>query len=127
MTGKMWTNRGFGQEAGNVHNPTTRQSRRPHIVYKDFTVYRARLDRLSGFMEVDEEPRGAKKHLLHATEQSLYAGIDAISGDGTRVGDISAGVEAVLKKATRIPPWPWPRPVSRWMWFPTPISPRRSQ
>ena len=48
---------------------------------------------------VDEEPRGAKKHLLHATEQSLYAGIDAISGDGTRVGDISAGVEVVLKKA----------------------------
>ena len=50
-------------------------------------------------MVIDEEPRGAKKHLLHATEQSLYAGIDAISGDGTRVGDISAGVEAVLKKA----------------------------
>lgn len=50
-------------------------------------------------MVVDEEPRGAKKHLLHATEQSLYAGIDAISGDGTRVGDISAAVEAVLKKA----------------------------
>ena len=50
-------------------------------------------------MVVDEEPRGAKKHLLHTTEQSLYAGIDAISGEGTRVGDISAGVEAVLKKA----------------------------
>ncbi len=50
-------------------------------------------------MVVDEQPRGAKKHLLHATEQSLYAGIDAISGDGTRVGDISAAVEAVLKKA----------------------------
>ena len=44
-------------------------------------------------MVVDEEPKGAKKHLLHATEQSLYAGIDAITGDGTRVGDISAGVE----------------------------------
>ena len=50
-------------------------------------------------MVVDEEPKGAKKHLLHATEQSLYAGIDAITGDGTRVGDISAGVEVVLKKA----------------------------
>lgn len=50
-------------------------------------------------MVVDEKPSGAKKHLLKATEQSLYAGIDAISGDGTRVGDISAAIEAVLKKA----------------------------
>ena len=50
-------------------------------------------------MVVDETPKGVKKHLLHATEQSLYAGIDAISGDGTRVGDISAAVEAVLDKA----------------------------
>ena len=50
-------------------------------------------------MVVDEEPKGAKKHLLLATEQRLYAGLDAITGDGTRVGDISAGVEAVLKKA----------------------------
>ena len=57
----------------------------------------------AGMSELDAndfvEPKGAKKHLLHATEQSLYAGIDAITGDGTRVGDISAGVEAVLKKA----------------------------
>lgn len=50
-------------------------------------------------MVVGEKPTGAKKHLLRATEQSLYAGIDAISGDGTRVGDISAAIEAVLKKA----------------------------
>ena len=50
-------------------------------------------------MVVDETPKGVKKHLLHATEQSLYAGIAAISGDGTRVGDISAAVEAVLDKA----------------------------
>ena len=41
MTGKMWTNRGFGQEAGNVHNPTTRQSRRPHIVsHREDPVYK---------------------------------------------------------------------------------------
>ena len=50
-------------------------------------------------MVVDEQPTGAVKHLLTATEQSLYSGIDAISGDGTRVGDISAAVEVVLKKA----------------------------
>lgn len=49
-------------------------------------------------MVVDETPTGAKKHLLHTTEQSLYSGIAAISGAGTRVGDISSAVEAVLEK-----------------------------
>lgn len=50
-------------------------------------------------MVVGEKPAGAKKHLLQATEQSLYAGINAIRGAGTRVGDISAAIEAVLTKA----------------------------
>ena len=44
---------------------------------------------------VDEKPAGVKKHLLSATERSLYAGIDAIKGP-VRVGDIGAAVEAVL-------------------------------
>ena len=47
-------------------------------------------------MVVGEEPKGAVKHLLNATERSLYAGIDAIKGEGTRIGDISAAVEKVL-------------------------------
>jgi methionyl aminopeptidase len=47
-------------------------------------------------MVVGEEPSGATKHLLSVTERSLYAGIDAIKG-ATRVGDISAAVEKVLK------------------------------
>lgn len=50
-------------------------------------------------MVIGEEPSGAKKHLLNATERSLYAGIDAIRGAGTRTGDIGAAVEAVLKEA----------------------------
>ncbi len=50
-------------------------------------------------MIVDEQPTGATKHLLQATERSLYAGIDAIRGEGTRVGDISAAVENVLSSA----------------------------
>lgn len=49
-------------------------------------------------MIVDEEPRGAKKMLLNATERSLYAGIDAIHG-AVKTGDIGAAVEAVLNKA----------------------------
>lgn len=47
---------------------------------------------------VGGEPNGAQKHLLNATERSLYAGIDAIKGP-VRVGDIGAAVEKVLKEA----------------------------
>lgn len=50
----------------------------------------------SGFaMVVDETPSGDVKRLIDYTERALYAGIDAIKG-ATRVGDISAAVEAVL-------------------------------
>lgn len=49
-------------------------------------------------MVVGEEPTGVKKHLLNATERSLYAGIDAIKGP-VRVGDIGAAVEKVLRDA----------------------------
>lgn len=49
-------------------------------------------------MVVDDEPRGAVKMLLKATEQSLYAGIDAIHGP-VKTGDIAAAVEKVLAQA----------------------------
>jgi len=48
---------------------------------------------------IGEAPKGAMNHLLKSTERSLYAGIDAIKGDGTRIGDISAAVEKVLADA----------------------------
>jgi len=47
---------------------------------------------------VDEKPSGVKKHLISATERSLYAGIDAIKGP-VYTGDISAAVEKVLNDA----------------------------
>lgn len=47
---------------------------------------------------VGNKPNGVTKHLVRATEQSLYAGIDAIKGP-VRIGDISAAVEKVLKDA----------------------------
>lgn len=47
-------------------------------------------------MVIGQEPKGAVKHLLQTTERSLYAGIDAIKGGGTRTGDIGAAVETVL-------------------------------
>lgn len=49
-------------------------------------------------MVVDAEPTGAIKHLLTATERSLYAGIDAIKGP-VHTGDIGYAVEQVLNKA----------------------------
>jgi methionyl aminopeptidase len=48
---------------------------------------------------IGQQPTGAVRHLLKQTERSLYAGIDAIKGDGTRIGDISSAVEAVLDGA----------------------------
>lgn len=48
---------------------------------------------------IGEQPSGAVKHLLNATERSLYAGIDAIKGEGTRTGDIGAAIEKVLAGA----------------------------
>jgi methionyl aminopeptidase len=50
-------------------------------------------------MVVGEKPTGAIKHLVTHTERSLYAGIDAISGEGTWTGDIGAAVEKVLSDA----------------------------
>lgn len=48
---------------------------------------------------IGEAPSGAVKHLIKNTERSLYAGIDAIKGEGTHIGDISAAVENVLAGA----------------------------
>ncbi len=47
-------------------------------------------------MVIDDEPKGAIKHLLATTERSLYAGIDAIKGS-VYTGDIAAAIEKVLK------------------------------
>ncbi len=84
-----------------VHSPPTDYVfEKGDVVSFDLVIsYRGMKTDSAFTMVVDEKPAGAKKHLLSATEQSLYAGIDAISGDGTRIGDISAAVEAVLKKA----------------------------
>ncbi|HSW92492.1 MAG TPA: type I methionyl aminopeptidase [Patescibacteria group bacterium] len=49
-------------------------------------------------MVVGEDAKGAIKHLINATERSLYAGIDAIKGP-VYTGDIGAAVEQVLDKA----------------------------
>lgn len=50
-------------------------------------------------MVIGQQPGGAVKHLINATQRSLYAGIDAIKGQGTYTGDIAAAVEKVLSDA----------------------------
>lgn len=52
----------------------------------------------SAFTTVVGKPNGVQKHLINATERSLYAGIDAIKGP-VRTGDIGAAVEKVLNEA----------------------------
>ena len=48
---------------------------------------------------IGDEPTTAVRHLIKNTERSLHAGIDAIRGEGTHVGDISAAIEKVLSGA----------------------------
>lgn len=83
-----------------VHSPPTEYVfKKGDVVSFDLVITYGGMKTDSAFtMVVDEAPKGAVKHLLSTTEQSLYAGIDAISGAGTHVGDISAAVEAVLSK-----------------------------
>ena len=48
---------------------------------------------------VGQKPPADIYRLLDSSQKALYAGIDAIKGDGTRVGDVSSAVQAVLDKA----------------------------
>ena len=84
-----------------VHSPPTDYIfKKGDVVGFDLVIsYRGMKTDSAFTMVIDEVPAGAKKHLLSATEQSLYAGISAITGTGTKTGDISAAIEAVLTKA----------------------------
>lgn len=84
-----------------VHGvPKDEPLERGDVVGFDLVVTYKNMKTDSAFtMVVGEEPKGAVKHLMNATERSLYAGIDAIKGEGTRIGDISAAVEKVLAGA----------------------------
>ncbi|OYW83838.1 type I methionyl aminopeptidase [Candidatus Saccharibacteria bacterium 32-49-10] len=83
-----------------VHSlPTEYVFQKGDVVSFDLVIAYKGMKTDSAFtMVIDEEPRGAVKHLLKTTEQSLYSGIDAISGVSTRVGAISSAIEQVLTK-----------------------------
>lgn len=83
-----------------VHSPPTNYVfQKGDVVSFDMVIgYRGMKTDSAFTMVIGEKPSGAIKHLLNTTEQSLYAGVDAISGAGTHVGDISAAIEKVLGK-----------------------------
>ena len=82
-----------------VHGiPTDRPFEKGDIVGFDLVITYKGMKTDSAFtMVIGEEPSGAIKHLLNTTERSLYAGIDAIKGNGTYVGHIGAAIEKVLE------------------------------
>ncbi len=84
-----------------VHGvPTDRPFQTGDVVGFDLVIAYNGMKTDSAFtIVIGEAPSGAVKHLIRQTERSLYAGIDAIKGDGTHIGDISAAVEAVLTDA----------------------------
>lgn len=83
-----------------VHGiPTDYALRLGDVVSFDLVItYRSMKTDAAFTIVVGEAPSGAVKHLLSATERSLYAGIDAIKGP-VFTGDIAAAVEGVLTKA----------------------------
>ena len=83
-----------------VHSiPTDYVLQEGDVVSFDLVITYKNMKTDSAFtMVVGGKPNGAQKHLIQATEQSLFAGIDAIKGP-VRIGDISAAVEKVLRDA----------------------------
>jgi methionyl aminopeptidase len=84
---------------GIVHGmPTKIQFKDGDVVKLDLTVGYKSLIVDSAITVIIGEGTADAKRLRDGTRQALMAGIDAIKGEGTRVGDISAAVQAVLDK-----------------------------
>jgi len=83
-----------------VHSiPTNYVLQDGDVVSFDLVITYKKMKTDSAFtMVVGGNPNGVVKHLIKATERSLYAGVDAIKGP-VRTGDISAAVEKVLSDA----------------------------
>jgi len=82
-----------------VHSiPTDYVLQKGDVVSFDLVITYKNMKTDSAFTMVVGAPNGVQKHLINATERSLYAGIDAIKGP-VHIGDISAAVEKVLSDA----------------------------
>lgn len=84
-----------------VHGvPTDEPFEKGDVVGFDLVISHKGMKTDSAFtLVIGEEPTGAVRHLLRQTERSLAAGITAIRGEGTPIGDISHAVEQVLSNA----------------------------
>ena len=82
-----------------VHSvPTDRAFKTGDIVSFDLVIsYKGMKTDAAFTMMMGEQPTGDKKRLINATEQSLYAAIDAIKGP-VYTGDIAAAVQGVLEQ-----------------------------
>lgn len=80
-----------------VHGvPTDYRLEKGDVISFDLVItYKGMMTDAAFTMVVGEAPSGAVKNLLTATERSLYAGIDAITGP-VHTGDIGAAIEKVL-------------------------------
>lgn len=83
-----------------VHGvPTKTPFKNGDVVKLDLTLgYKAMVIDSALTIVVGGEPSGDVQRLLDGTKKALDAGINAIKGDGTRVGDISSAVQNVLEK-----------------------------
>ncbi|HEX5394865.1 MAG TPA: type I methionyl aminopeptidase [Candidatus Saccharimonadales bacterium] len=73
------------------------------VVGLDFGVmYRGLVTDGATTAYVGSAPPADVKRLLEGTSKSLDAGIAAVKGDGTRVGDIGAAVQKVLEKQYKL-------------------------
>lgn len=81
-----------------VHGmPTNKPIKEGDVVKLDLTVgYKNLILDSAISVYAGQRPSGDVKRLLEGTQRALMAGIDAIKGSGTRVGDISAAIQDTL-------------------------------
>ncbi len=82
-----------------VHGiPTSKPFTAGDLVSFDFGVtYEGMVTDSAFSMFIGAAPSNNAERLLHATERSMYAGIDTLK-NGVRVGDIASAIEQVLKR-----------------------------
>jgi methionyl aminopeptidase len=85
---------------GVVHGiPSKIPFKKGDVLKLDLTIaYQGMVVDAAATMVVGQEPSGDVKRLLEGSQRALEAGIDAIKGAGTRVGDIGSAVQTVLDK-----------------------------
>lgn len=87
-----------------VHGvPSTTPIKDGDVVKLDLTLgYKGMINDAALTVIAGKSHTADAKRLIEGTKKSLDAGISAIKGDGTRVGDISSAVQNVLEKTYKL-------------------------